>query len=244
MYKLIIVDDEEKILDGVAKLFPWESIGFQVSGQFTHARLALDFLETQEADVVMCDIEMPDMDGIEFCGKLLERKKQKIVLFSSHRNYEYFRAAIQNGVEDYLLKPIEYSILLQCFERIKEKLDEERKIVREVPQGYYDQMVRDVEAYLNASYQNASLEEAAGIVNLSPTYLSKIFKEKSGTSFSDRLLAIRMKKAKEMLDDIQYKSYEIAYDLGYDNPKNFSRAFKAYFQVSPSEYRNRRREGK
>ena len=70
----------------------------------------------------------------------------------------------------------------------------------------------------------------------------QIFKEKNGTSFSDTLLSIRMEKAKEMLEDIRYKSYDIAYYIGYDNPKNFSRAFKSYYGMTPMEYRKSKTE--
>ena len=243
MYKLIIIDDEEKILDGMAKLFPWESIGFKVVGQFIRAKEALEFIDKNEVDVVLSDIEMPDMNGIELSKELLGRKEIKTLLFSSYQNYAYFRAAIQNEVSDYLLKPIEYEKLLESFGRIKNILDEERKVVVSVPKSYYDKIVYDINEYLKDKYQHASLEEAAVKVKLSPTYLSKIYKEKSGCSFSDTLLKIRMEKACEMLEDIQYKSYEIAYYVGYDNPKNFSRAFKNYYQMSPSEYRYKKIEG-
>ena len=107
-----------------------------------------------------------------------------------------------------------------------------------MPKGDYENIIATTLIYLQESYRKASLDEAAERVNLSPSYLSKIFKDKSGKSFSDTLASIRMDKAKEMLDNPKYKSYDIAYFLGYDNPKNFSRAFKTYFNMSPSEYRN------
>ena len=103
--------------------------------------------------------------------------------------------------------------------------------MEELSGGYYEQIVARTIQYLKEHYRQASLEEAAEQVNLSPAYLSKIFKEKNGTGFSDTLSSIRMNKAKEMLDDPQY-----------DNPKNLSRAFKAYFGMSPSEYRSRTTE--
>lgn len=243
MYKLIIIDDEEKILDGMVKLFPWESIGFTVVGQFVRAKKALEFIDDNEVDVVLSDIEMPDISGIELSKELLKHKGIKMILFSSYQNYGYFRAAIQNEVSDYLLKPVEHEKLLESFERIKNILDKERKVVTTIPKTYYDKIIFDVVEYLKENYQHASLEQAAIKVNLSPTYLSKIYKEKSGSSFSDVLLKIRMEKACEMLEDIHYKSYEIAYYVGYDNPKNFSRAFKAYYQISPSEYRYKKTEG-
>mgnify|MGYP000399937710 FL=1 len=95
----------------------------------------------------------------------------------------------------------------------------------EKPKAYYDQIVYDVQQYLKENYRTATLEEAAAKVSLSPAYLSRVFKDKSGEGFSELLLRTRMEKACELLADIQYKSYDIAYYVGYDNPKNFSRAF-------------------
>jgi YesN/AraC family two-component response regulator len=100
--------------------------------------------------------------------------------------------------------------------------------------------VDKVKQYIYDNYKEASLEEAAVLVNLSPSYLSKIFKDKCGLGFSEHLVKTRMEKACELLNDIQYKTYDIAYYIGYDNPKNFSRAFKAYFGMTPTEYRNGR----
>lgn len=237
MYKLIIIDDEEKIADGMAQLFPWQNIGFQVERIFTSARTALEYLEEHPVDVVLTDIEMPDMNGLELSRQLLNHPDIQKVFFSSYSNYEYFRAALQNGVADYLMKPVAYSALLECFEKIRTRLDARGEHTEEVPKAYYEQIIYSVRQYLKTNYRSATLEEAAARVNLSPSYLSRIFKEKSGSGFSELLLKIRMEKACELLADIQYKSYDIAYYVGYDNPKNFSRAFKAYYHMSPSEYR-------
>lgn len=242
MYTLVIIDDEEKIVEGIAHLFPWEEIGFQVIGNFTDAKQALDHIMDNSVDVVLSDIEMPGMSGLQLCEALQAKEGLHVIFFSSYQNYEYFRSAIQLSADDYLLKPVNYPELLTCFARVKARLDEEHKQVEVISGGYYEQIVARTMQYLNEHYRQASLEEAAAQVNLSPAYLSKIFKEKSGSGFSDTLSSIRMNKAKEMLDDPQYKSYDIAYYLGYDNPKNFSRAFKTYFGVNPSEYRNRKAE--
>jgi two-component system response regulator YesN len=146
-------------------------------------------------------------------------------------------------VADYLMKPVAYSALLECFEKVKARLDARSAVQETAPKAYYDQIVYDVQQYLKDNYRTATLEEAAAKVSLSPAYLSRVFKEKSGTSFSELLLKTRMEKACEMLADIHYKSYDIAYYVGYDNPKNFSRAFKAYYGQSPSEYRKSRLDG-
>lgn len=238
MYKLVIIDDEEKILNGIANLFPWNNIGFQVVSIFTDPVEALHYIENNEVDVVMSDIEMPKMSGIELCEAIAKTKNIKMLFFSSYQNYKYFRAAIQNGAVDFLLKPIGYEMLLEAFEKVKIQLDEEYHVVRKVSKNYYENLVSEVIEYLNISYQNATLEEAANRVNLSSSYLSKIFKEKYGESFSEIHLKIRMENACRLLKNPKYKSYEVAYYVGYDNPKNFSRAFKAFYNISPTEYRN------
>ena len=103
MYSLIIIDDEPKIAEGMAQLFPWNNIGFQVVRSFTSAAEALEYMDENPVDVVLSDIQMPDMTGLELCEKLLGREKTQVVLFSSYQNYEYFRSAIQMGVADYLM---------------------------------------------------------------------------------------------------------------------------------------------
>jgi len=235
MYQLVIVDDEKNIVEGIANLFPWEQLGFQVV-YFCKGREALSYIEHHHVDVLMSDIQMPNMDGIELCRQIQD-KDIRVVFISSYQNYEYFRYAIQFHVEDYLLKPIKSGDIITCFGKIKEKLDEQHAVKPEASPGYYKQIIGKVKQYLEENYREASLEEAAVLVSLSPSYLSRIFKEKCGFGFQDYLTKVRMEKACELLGDIKYKSYDIAFYIGYDNPKNFSRAFKTYYGKSPKEFR-------
>ncbi|MEG7531025.1 MAG: response regulator [Hungatella sp.] len=236
MYSMVIVDDEEKIVEGIANLFPWEQIGFEVV-YFNKGREALNYIRDHKVEVLMSDVEMPDLNGIELCRQIQDQNI-KVVFISSHQNYEYFRYAIQFHIEDYLLKPIKSGDILKCFGKIKEKLDQEYTVQEEKSPTYYEQIVHKVQHYVDENYRDASLEAASVLVSLSSSYLSRIFKDNCGFGFSDYLMKVRMEKACELLNDIQYKSYDIAYYIGYDNPKNFSRAFKAYIGKTPKEYRN------
>lgn len=239
MYRIIIVDDEEKIREGIANLFPWNAIGFEVAAVFQDGESALSYIRNHPVDVVLTDIAMPVMDGIELIEALGGHDQIKIVLFSSYQSHEYTRAAIMNHVSDYLLKPIKYEQLLECFGRIKAKLDAEKHVSEDFGKSYYEKIVDTVKKYVQREYRDASLDKAAVLVRFHPSYLSRIFKEKAGIGFSDYLLSERMTKAGELLRDMRYKTYEIADRVGYDNPKNFSRAFKAFHGMSPQEYRNR-----
>ena len=236
MYRLIIVDDEPKIAEGMGSLFPWQNVGFTVAGTFTSAEQALRFVQQTPVDVVLSDVQMPDMDGIQLCQHL-ENEQVKVVLFSSHQNYAYFRDAIRYKAVDFLLKPVSFAALMECFESIRTQLDAETQQSEELPCGFWEQTIQAVLSYISEHSRDASLERAAERVHLSPSYLSRNFKEKSGESFSHALLRVRMEKARDMLMDNRNRSYDIAYFVGYDNPKNFSRAFKSYYDMTPSEYR-------
>ena len=242
VYRLIIIDDEPKIAEGMAQLFPWNNIGFEVVQSFFSAKDALNYLREHPVDVVLSDIQMPDMTGLELCRELLSHEEIHTVLFSSYQNYEYFRSAIQLGVADYLLKPLTYTALTETFSRLKEKLDETRKQETEQPAGYYEDLIRQVDDYILGHLQDATLTRCAKRVSLSPSYLSRIYKDYSGKNFTDRLLELRMQRACELLDNPDHRSYDVAYDVGYDSPNNFSRAFKAFMGCTPSEYRHRREE--
>lgn len=162
MYKLIIIDDEEKIASGMAQLFPWQNIGFEVVQVLTSARKALQYIAENPVDVVLTDIEMPDMNGLELSHRLMEYPNIQKIFFSSYSNYEYFRAALQNGVADYLMKPVAYSALLECFEKVKARLDARSAVQETAPKAYYDQIVYDVQQYLKDNYRTGHAGRSRG----------------------------------------------------------------------------------
>ena len=92
--------------------------------------------------------------------------------------------------------------------------------------------------YVENHLCDASLENTAVYVHLSPGYFSKLFHKITQSTFSDYLTRCRMERAAQLLNDVKFKTYEISLMVGYDNPKNFTRAFKQYFKVTPREYRN------
>lgn len=241
-YSLIIVDDELKIRQGLQNLFPWANYGYEVKGIFANGQQTLDYLEKNKVDVVLTDICMPIMNGIELNQHIDEKYPDILVIFlTGYSDFHYMQAAIRHHAADYLLKPIKHDELYTGLQKVRQKLDKKyhiRPCRNEADSNYYRKIIVEVVHYLEENYRNATLSEAAARVNLSPNYLSRIFREKSESGFSELLTQIRMKKAAELLCDISYKAYEIAYQVGYDNPKNFSRAFKQYYSVSPKEFRS------
>lgn len=252
MYKLLVVDDETKIRNGICNYFPWNEIGFEIVGEAKNGRQALDFILKQHVDVVLSDIKMPVMTGIELAQELYSRKnKTKVVFLTGYKEFEYAQKALVYGVKSYIIKPTKYEELLDIFSRIKDELDQEKQLEMIVPvppseelvdtieeQGYHEKKIAAIKSHIMECYKDVTLEKVAVLFHMNLYYLSKYFKKWSGQNFSDYVISIKMEKAAELLKDITYKTYEIGSAVGYDNAKNFSRAFKLYYGKSPREFRD------
>ncbi|NSW91104.1 MAG: response regulator [Firmicutes bacterium] len=248
MYTLIIVEDEDNIRQGLTYLVPWEDFNFHVVGEFSNGREALSFIETNRVDAVLTDIRLPIMDGIELAQTIQLRRLDVIVVFlTGYRDFEYAQKAVKCGVKDFLIKPVKYKELALTFLNIRESLDARNKnqsesnILYDDRKGntYYDRIIVTVKEYVSENIQSVTLEDASIAVNLSSGYLSRLFKEKTGMTFSEYVIKEKMKQAAILLKSTDYKTYEIADMVGYDSPRNFSRAFKQYYNMTPTEFRER-----
>lgn len=239
-YRIIIIDDEKEISSGFAQFFPWAKLGFSVVKQFTNARAALDFLSATSVDVIVSDIVMPEMSGIDLARAVSQMKLQPrplIVLFTAYNEFTYAQQAIEYGCSNYILKSSGYDELIASFSKLKKKLDESHNVVAEKKSHNKDKIIRMIQEYVLANPATANLEEAAAVVYLSPSYTSRYYKQKTGISFMDYVMQNRMELAAEMLLDIRYKIYDISALIGYNNPYNFTRSFKRYYGFTPRDYR-------
>lgn len=248
MYKVLIVDDEYEIRKGISNYFPWNETGFEVIGEAENGREALKIIQKKHVDVVLCDIKMPVMTGIQLVQVLYEQHKNvKVVFLSAYKDFEYAKKALVFGVRDYIVKPTKYKDLLNVFIKIKHELDMEQidnqkneTIKDEDVENlhYHDKVIITIKDIVRNNYQNVTLQDVAEKVNMSTSYLSKYFKMKTGENFSDYLFRVKMEKARELLMDIRYKTYEVSELVGYTSPKNFTRSFKKYYGQNPRDFRN------
>ena len=238
MYQLIIADDEFEIASGIANYFPWEEIGFEVVSSFSNGQEVLSWLRKHSADVFLCDIRMPIMNGIELAKKIQEENISiKIVFLSGYSEFEYARQALIYGAVNYLLKPTKYNELVSVFTSLKQTLDQENFVrIEDHPEP--DALISTLQELIQNDYANITLESAANQVYLSPVYVSRLFKQHTGINFIDYVTKVRMKKAAEMISSGKYKIYEISEFIGYSNPNNFARAFKKFFGIAPQDYRH------
>jgi len=242
MYNLIIVDDEYEIRTGLANYFPWNEVGFAVTGTFDSPLKAIDFMKSNSVDVVLCDIKIPGMTGLEFAKNLYEENRGvEVVLISGYKEFDFLKEAMEYKVFDYLLKPVAYESLKKTFSTLNSKLDKKQdrkeEEYKEGEEG--DGIVSAIKAYINKYYATTSLKDTAAFVHMNPNYLSRFFKQKTGEYFFDYLLRIKMRNAIDLMNNHELKTYHISEMVGYNNPNNFTRAFKKLFGKAPKEYRNR-----
>ena len=239
MYQLLILEDEQNIRNGLVFLFPWHDLGFEIAGAFGDGSEALEFVRDHPVDALLTDIILPKMNGLDTAREILQLHPQtQVVFLTGYRNFSYAHEAIQMHACNYLLKPVKYEELVPVFLEIRETLDKRNQAqANNEQEGYYRRIITQVKKHVTENLRTASLESAALCVNLSTGYLSRLFKECVGTGFSEYCTQARMHHAALLLVQSDMRTYEISDEIGYDNPKNFTRAFKKYFGISPREYR-------
>ncbi|SDX98570.1 response regulator [Paenibacillus sp. CF384] len=126
MRKAILVDDEMFARRGLVGLIPWEKCGFQIVGEAEDGEEALALIEREMPDLVITDIRMPVLDGLELIQTVQERisKEIKFIIISGYGDFKYAQQAVRYGVHDYLLKPIDENELMETLGRINEMLNE------------------------------------------------------------------------------------------------------------------------
>lgn len=124
MYKLIIVDDETLALEQLVSTIDWELFGFEIYAVFADGAEALKCLETEKIDLVLTDIRMPEVDGIQLAKYCYENLPNTMVAFiSSYDSFEYARQAVHYNIVDYILKPFSYAQITELLEHAELLLD-------------------------------------------------------------------------------------------------------------------------
>ncbi len=132
-YKIMLVDDEEEVRTSIIRKIDWQDAGFEVIGDAENGKEALEKIEQNEPDLVLTDIRMPYMDGLEMAEKIRQRyPSMKIVIFSGFDEFEYAKKAIKLNVIEYILKPVNVEELTAILKKIKKSLDEEIEQKRNV----------------------------------------------------------------------------------------------------------------
>ena len=242
MYSIVIVDDESDTRNGLANYYPWSNIGFMVKAVFDNGKSAYDYLLVNDADVVLSDIAMPIMTGLQLAEKLRAACfAGKIVFLSIHRDFEFARKGMSLGVKYYITKPTNFDEITDVFSKLKAEIDYEstQAIVPKVTLlDTENTLMHDIKRYIDLNYRTTSLYDVASYFCMNSSYFSKFFKLHTKINFSEYLLKLRMETAARYLTETRYKIHEISELIGYGTSQSFMRVFKAYYGATPNHYRN------
>lgn len=253
---MLVVDDEPYVRRRI-RSFRLEEKGFTVVGEADNGVQALELARRLRPHIVLADIGMPVMDGLELLRALKEeRHSPEVVMLTCYEDFEKVQLALRYGATDYLTKLLfKESELLAALGRAAEKalLLEERR--REASRDWLMAAASDAEeesrpvgrgdirealAYIHANYrQPLSLSAVAQQVNLSASWFAALFRQETGRPFTEYVQELRLRQAKQLLRETDKKVYEVACDVGIPNAKYFSRLFCEAFGMSPAEYKRR-----
>ncbi len=245
MYKILVVDDEPILSFALRSLTNWHAKGFDLSIDARDGREALEILATQSFDIVLTDIKMPVMDGLELLRNLRELHPEiSAIVLSAHDDFESVRNAFKLGAVDYIVKT-EMDID-QLFEVFSAAIT--NKTRGHVPTQYtnvsstdnFSFQLSSAISYIRSNYsKELNLKTVGDYCGLSEGHLSKLFMRELGKSYVDFVNCLRVEEAEKLLATTNLKIYQVAGFTGFNSAEHFCRVFKKVTGNSPNHYKNR-----
>ena len=248
-FSLLVVDDEVLTRNYLASVIPDLAPVWQVDGIACDGVEALACLRQHSFDLVITDVAMPEMNGLDLARAIQQSYPQTVVvILSGFDEFDFAQKAVRFGVFDYLLKPLDDDDLKEVLERAANHISKVKAAdasrVLKLP-AFHDEMSiphgklvdRAIDYICNHYREPISLSDVARYLQLSDSYLSDIFHKTTGEPYSKFITRIRMEKAAELL--LQYnqiKIYQVSERVGFLSTKHFMTVFKKTFGVTPSEY--------
>lgn len=261
MIRLLIADDEKLEREALAELVQRRFEREVVLEVAENGRKAADTAVLWGADLILMDIEMPGMSGLDAARAVLaQRPSCRVIFVTAYSLFQYAHEAVHLGTCDYLLKPVDPDELEASVRRAMRQIETERKLeelaaaqpqpeqteteeeAEDAPEeGENSQtalVMAHVRRYLEDNYMfDLSLDSVGEILHISPAYLSAQFKKYQKMNFLDCLTELRINAAKELLADPFRSSAEVASMVGYEDASYFARAFKKRTGMTPTQYR-------
>ena len=240
MYKIFLADDEIWVIMGLKKLIEKTGAPFRVVGEANNGIVALEEIEEKKPDVLITDIRMPGMDGLQLMQMIQEKNLEtRVVLVSGYAEFNYAQQAMRMGAVDYLLKPVETEALAEVMERLEIMLNKDgKKPEEQTDEELNPSVLESIIEEIRKNYKdNITLTKLAERYNISAGHLSSLLKEELGMPFSEYITSKRIQRAKELLDDESLSVDAIAIEVGYKDYFYFTKVFKKAVGISPSKYR-------
>lgn len=251
--KVVLVDDEKAVVESMSRIVDWESEGFELSATCLNGFKALDAIRRFQPDIVITDIRMPVMDGIELIKRTREFDSQvTFIILSGYGEFELAKRAMKEGVREFLLKPCGEEEILEALKNSCEKYEmsdregsgEDGEEIGQ-SQDFVDVIINYVETHYFEECLNLKWI-ARELVFLNEDYIGRRFHQKTGSRFTTYLNEVRIRKVKEYIRTHSDAGNEqIASAVGFgNNPKYFEKVFKKYTGCTPKEYRGKEKQTK
>jgi len=256
MIKVLVVEDEAIIRKGLIHTFDWSSLGYVIVAEAANGEEGLSKIIEVQPQLVITDIKMPKMSGLEMVDKAKQSLDFETIIISSYSEFEYAKTAMDLKIGYYLLKPIDEKELKITLTKVKEDL-ETKRLVKQVKKNlkpkqdvnlvrlnYYmdndskvSQNTKRVITYIKENYQQKiNIEQISEDIGVSASYLSRIFKQETTKTFHEFLNQYRIQQSIQLLLDKNYKVYEVSEMVGFNEYKHFSTVFKKYMSCLPLNF--------
>lgn len=250
MIRVLVVDDEGFVRRGILEETDWRSLGCEPVGEACDGRDGLEKAHTLRPDLIISDIRMPGLSGIEMLRRLRqEGNPVRLIFLTAYSEFEYAREALKLYAFDYLLKPFEDGELEAVVQRVRREIEAEKGVGETVfsfipelpPEKELSRNTRETLRYIAGHYgeRELSVGMLAEALEISEGHLSHLFKRETGVTVMGYLTAYRIQRAAELLLDSHNRVYEIAERVGYRDIAYFSNSFKRLVGKTPSEWQNR-----
>ncbi|MGN1018815.1 MAG: response regulator [Aristaeellaceae bacterium] len=255
VYRVMVVDDEPIVREAIASLIPWEKHQISIVKTAAHAVEALDYLRKNDVELMLVDVCLPVMDGLELIRQVRQMDRGiEFVVISGYSDFSYAQQAVRLGVRDYILKPVDEASLLAVLKAGRDAW-EQKRLMRQLQQGgmslpmpettgarHHSPTVTRLLAIVEEEIANEQLSLkwiSSEKMYLNENYLSKLFQKELHQRFSAYLLERRMLLAMRlMLHDPDILIQTVARETGFGNSAQyFSIAFKKYTGYTPTDYR-------
>lgn len=219
--KVFIVDDESYVLTYLNSLVDWKKYDYNPPYLFKTAREALDSIGTLAPDLIMSDIRMPGMDGIEFAETVHSYYPNiKFVILSAYQDFGYAVKALKLGVIRYLVKPISIAELEKAIQST---------LTPNVQEPSPDRISNWILNYIDSNLATASLKGVSMELGISQNHLSRLFHQETGNTFSEILSERRMAMAASLIEK-GVSEKEAAESVGYSDIPSFRRTLASYLK--------------
>lgn len=263
MWKVLLVEDEVFVRESVREIIAWEELGFKVAGEAGNGAEALEMIRSNPPDLVLTDIVMPEMDGVELLRRTREEGyASKFVMLTCMSEFEYVRQAMEYGASNYILKlSMSVNTLRETLHKMNAELTKNNphpsssqpvsipiSSVEAMPsQPAYHVSPREITShpevqkilqYIHEHYeQDITVKSMSGYVMMGENYVSALFKKKTGRTLIHYLHQVRVDKAIAYLLQTDLPVHEIGLRVGFVNDNYFIKIFKRLTGFTPSKYR-------